>query len=100
MKPIIKLIYKHSRFKNSEILQLIFNSFSKDWYARYGVALNPSTPNYILEFLSKDENEDVRRTVADNPNTPVSILEKLSEDSYYLVRIMAKQVLKYTISHK
>ena len=91
MKPIIKLIYKHSRFKNSEILQLIFNSFSKDWYARYGVALNPSTPNYILEFLSKDENEDVRSYFAQNPKSSSSTLDYLSKDKNETVRYHVSQ---------
>ena len=67
MKSICKEIYQNSRFKNSEIIKLIFNSFSKDLGIRCLVALNPSAPTSTLDYLSKDENYSVRIGVALNP---------------------------------
>ncbi|OKH35141.1 hypothetical protein NIES2101_37920 [Calothrix sp. HK-06] len=38
---------------------LIKNYRSSYWLERYAIAQNPSTPNYILEFLTKDANRIV-----------------------------------------
>jgi hypothetical protein len=45
----------------------------------------------LLDKLSADSDNDVRRGVAGNPNTPVKVLDKLSADSYYDVRWEAKK---------
>ena len=68
MKRILKQVYQNSRFNNPETIKLIFDSFSKNGYIRREVADNPSAPVYILEFLSKDKDENVRYYVARNPN--------------------------------
>jgi hypothetical protein len=51
------------------------------------VARNPNTPVEVLNILSKDSYDGVRRYVAQNPNTPVEMLNILSKDSYDDVRI-------------
>ena len=45
-------------------------SDDKDEWVRKVIANNPNTPDYILEKLSDDKDWYVRRSVANNPNTP------------------------------
>ena len=110
MKSILKQIYQNSKFDNSEVMQLIIDSFDEnviirwsiarksktpisvlkklsedeDWHIREGVALNTKTPASILEKLSEDESEDVRRGVAKNLNAPIFTLRKLYKESRYM----------------
>ena len=50
------------------------------WLAQY------TTVPALLEKLSADSDNDMRKGVAQNAHTPVKVLEKLSADSYYGVR--------------
>ncbi|MBW4602403.1 MAG: hypothetical protein KME29_23270 [Calothrix sp. FI2-JRJ7] len=45
---------------------LIKNYRSSYWLERYAIAQNPSTPNYILEFLMQDANRIVRAAAKAN----------------------------------
>ncbi|GJD24173.1 hypothetical protein RIVM261_091290 [Rivularia sp. IAM M-261] len=45
---------------------LIKNYRSSYWLERYAIAQNPSTPDYILEFLTKDANRIVRAAAKAN----------------------------------
>lgn len=45
---------------------LIKNYRSSYWLERYAIAQNPSTPNYIREFLTQDANRIVRATAKAN----------------------------------
>ena len=87
MKQILKCLYQNSR--NKEIKELIFKSFNESYHIRYQVAKDKSTPNPVLDFLSKYKDFYVRIAVTRNHNTPVSILEKLSNDENKNVRAYA-----------
>ena len=56
MKSILKQAYQNSRFNNSEIYKLIFNSFSENEYVRAEVVDNVNTPDFIIKKLSVDQN--------------------------------------------
>ena len=68
--------------KNTPVNVLEKLSTDKDEWVRRCVALNTSTPTSVLERLSADEDDDVRRGVAENENTPAEVLAKLSTDSF------------------
>ena len=54
---------------------------AKNWFSRYGLAMNPKIPLDVIERLSKDKSWLVRRAIALNENTSLDILEILSMDS-------------------
>ena len=56
---------------------------------KLGVLDNKNITSDILESLSKDKNDIVRRIVAEHPKTPIEVLNKLSKDSV-LIQAVAK----------
>jgi hypothetical protein len=62
-------------------------SRDKDFQVLWGVAVNPSSSQTILEMFALEEDYYVREYVAKNPNLNQSILEKLSRDAEEGVRI-------------
>jgi hypothetical protein len=50
------------------------------------VAVNSSTPTWLLYHLSQDEDSRVREMIADNPSTPKDLLKALSRDKNADVR--------------
>ena len=86
-------VYKRQKIAESdetkpEVLEKLSNDRSEN--VRRGVAWNKNSPSKILEKLSNDESEVVREYVANNKNTPVKTLEKLSNDESDFVRDTAK----------
>ena len=68
--------------------------FSKlNIYKRQKMAESNQTKPEVLEKLSNDESENVRKSVTCNRNTPAKTLEKLSNDKDRLVRDAAKESL-------
>lgn len=63
----------------SETLKKIYES-TEERYIKCRIANNPGASLDLLELMSEDDNEDVRRNVVENPNVTVDLLEKLSED--------------------
>jgi hypothetical protein len=61
---------------------------------RYNLAMNPSTPDYILVQYYCNHDIILRRWVARNPNTPIHILKSLSKDSDRETRNSALKNLK------
>lgn len=54
---------------------------------------NEEIDSVILEFLSKDDDGDVRKEVAEHPQVTGEILSKLSKDKYEDTKIAALEVL-------
>lgn len=50
------------------------------------VAMNPHTPQVILDMLSEDDNTFVRAGLARNPKAPEALLLRLADDEYDYVR--------------
>jgi hypothetical protein len=53
---------------------------------KYNDALNPNTPQEVLERLATDEDRYVRSCVARNSNTSQEILQQLATDKSFTVR--------------
>ena len=53
----------------------------KEPYVKLGVLDNKNITSDILESLSKDKNDRVRRIVAEHPKTSIEVLNELSKDS-------------------
>ena len=58
----------------------------EDEEVRREVAYNPRTPAEVLRKLAEDKDEEVREEVAYNSRTPVEVLKKLAEDEYWNMR--------------
>lgn len=90
MKPILKQIYKNSRFKGLDIIRSVFESIiysdNNDVRLRSYVAAKLYTPPYILTKLSLDLDSAVRGAVAQNIYTPTRTLGYLSNDWNCYVR--------------
>ena len=63
-----------------------FKASDEDWYVRYNVALNPSTPSEALIKLTSDTYWEIRYYVAHNPSTSPKVLIKLACDNDWNVR--------------
>lgn len=87
MKPIIKEIYKYSKFKDHNIVESIKLCFSPSENKRRMLARNPIAAHYLLERLSKDEIHTIRAEIALNPNTSIRTLINLSNDRIAQVRL-------------
>ena len=85
MKSILKQIYQNSKFDNSEVMQLIIDSFDENAIIRWSIARKSKTPISVLKKLSEDEDWHIRYDVAYNLKTPSHILEKLSEDKCVVI---------------
>jgi len=53
---------------------------------KYDDALNPNTPQEVLERLATDEDKYTRFCVAKNPNVAQKVLEVLATDKSFTVR--------------
>ena len=91
----INIIIKQEKI-NEKILEFLSDDENEN--VRVSVALNSSTSIPVLDKLSNDENEDVRISVAQNDNTLVSILEFLSNDEIWEVRYQIAQNPNTSIS--
>lgn len=104
MKPIIKEVYKNSRFYSNAIIKLIFDSFSSYYYTRELTARDRNTPASVLSYLSEDEDYWVLVSVARNTNTPISVLKNLYKYQDACIRATVRQnpayvKFKKTINH-
>lgn len=61
-----------------QIQQLNFLAASENSQERFSAAINPNSPEYLLEQLSKDTDNWIVRAVASNPSTPEYVLRKLA----------------------
>ena len=57
-----------------------------NWLVRNNIAINPSTPEELLIYLSADRIMDVRATAAQNPRTPAEALATLAKDKSWEIR--------------
>ena len=65
-----------------------------DFDARMSLAYGEKTPPDVLEILSKDPDETIRKTVTENENTPDPVLKMMaSGDRSESVRLFAKEYL-------
>jgi hypothetical protein len=66
---------------------------STDYLVEWGLALNPKTPQKVLERLSGSQNLYTRLNLAYNEATPREILERLAADADESVSRNAKQAI-------
>lgn len=85
-KVYMEIIYQQSGLqdiKDAVRYQQIINGGNIEEICK--IAEDPNTPLSILNKLSINKNQDVRKAVARNPNTPPDVLTKLIND-YNFVR--------------
>lgn len=51
-----------------------------DWQVRNSIAMNPNTPDALLDILAADENDMVRQTILENPNTSDTTFAQFAND--------------------
>jgi hypothetical protein len=76
---------KHSK----STLEFAFKKLLESDHGEYPleeIAEDPKCPISLLEHLSTEDEEDIRKAVAENRRCPVKILIKLSEDEEWAVR--------------
>lgn len=75
--------------ENQKATPRLLEALSSDphQWVRRAVAANQTTPLHVLTALSRDSESSVRANVAKNPTTPTSLLEKLGTDSNGDVKI-------------
>ena len=74
MKSIIKSLYQYS--KNEKRIKTFLNAFDVNCKIRAIEASNPNILIVILEYLSNDKEYYVRYKVAGNKSSPIHIVDK------------------------
>jgi hypothetical protein len=77
--------------KNTDVDTLIQLSKSKDTILIYGLAINPSLPEKLMEKFAKHRVSTVRGSVAKNPNLPQHLFDLLAADDDFFVQMSVKE---------
>lgn len=80
-KSIMELILENKQCSSQNIIDIYNNLENKEsLMINLEISNHPLTPSYILDELSKNENESIRYNVSKNINTSIKTLESLCYD--------------------